>query len=378
MARRRGHRKSYHQKYSRRYQRGIPVGRYVLTLTILAAFAWWLVPGAKEGPEEEVALAAAGNATMGEPVAKSLPPLRAKSNPSSHTEQTRKRVADRPEPSTVQPSVEAERIDRSPAQGNAKATKTSDQVAKGAAGDHVLSGDQAMARGDIISARAHYSRAVLDGIAGDSLERVRSELTKIGQESILSSRVMAQDPMVSRYRIKSGDTLGKIAKAHKISADLLASINGIKNVNKIRAGQEIKTIQGPFRAMVRKHDYSMDIFLGDAYVKHYQVGLGADDGTPTGVWKVGTKLKNPTYYPPRGGQMIAADDPTNPLGERWIALEGIEGDAVGATRYGIHGTIEPESIGKSMSLGCVRMYNRDVEELYSLLVENHSIVEIMD
>ena len=70
----------------------------------------------------------------------------------------------------------------------------------------------------------------------------------------------------------------------------------------------------------------------------------------------------------RGGQ--------NPLGERWIGLEGVSGEALGQKRYGIHGTIAPESIGMSVSLGCIRMYNEDVEALYTYLVEKHSTVEI--
>ena len=73
---------------------------------------------------------------------------------------------------------------------------------------------------------------------------------------------------------------------------------------------------------------------------------------------------------------MAADDPKNPLGERWIGLTGIEGSAVGQERYGIHGTIEPESIGKNTSMGCIRMRNEDVEFLYRCLIEKHSTVTV--
>ena len=66
----------------------------------------------------------------------------------------------------------------------------------------------------------------------------------------------------------------------------------------------------------------------------------------------------------------------NPLGERGIALEGLAGEALGQQRYGIHGTIEPESIGQEASLGCIRLFNEDVEELYTYLVEKHSTVII--
>ncbi|MGD2109511.1 MAG: L,D-transpeptidase family protein, partial [Phycisphaerae bacterium] len=205
---------------------------------------------------------------------------------------------------------------------------------------------------------------------------LRAELTRLGNDTIFSPRIFPDDPFVDRYIIKPGDTLGKIAKTLKISPDLLAEVNGIANKNLIRAGQTLKTVKGPFRLVVHKPTYTMDVYLDTTFVKHFKVGLGADDSTPTGEWRVATKLTNPTYYPPRGGQIISADDPTNPLGERWIGLEGVKGEAVGQHRYGIHGTIEPETIGRSVSLGCIRLYNEDVEDLYTYLVEQHSIVEV--
>jgi lipoprotein-anchoring transpeptidase ErfK/SrfK len=118
----------------------------------------------------------------------------------------------------------------------------------------------------------------------------------------------------------------------------------------------------------------MDIYLQDTFVRQYQVGLGANDSTPTGEWLVGTKLVNPTYYPPRGGRIISAGDPQNPLGEHWIELIGVSGAARGQSRYGIHGTIAPESIGKSESLGCIRLLNEDVAEVFTLLISKKSKV----
>ena len=240
----------------------------------------------------------------------------------------------------------------------------------------IKAGEQALTRDDLVAARMHFSEAVSLGPNGPELTRLRTELTRIGNETIFSPRVFESDPFVEQYIIQPGDALGTIAKANKVSAGLLAAINNLHNVNLIRAGQTIKIIKGPFHAVVRKQDFSLDVYLGNIFVKHFKVGLGADDSTPTGEWRVGTKLVNPTYYPPRGGDVIASDDPKNPLGERWIGLIGVGGGAEGQMRYGIHGTIEPESIGQSLSLGCIRMYNEDVELLYTYLVEEHSTVTV--
>jgi lipoprotein-anchoring transpeptidase ErfK/SrfK len=240
----------------------------------------------------------------------------------------------------------------------------------------VEAGKQAMERGDLITARTHLSEALRLGVKDSELPLVRAELTRIGAETILSGSILTDDPLISRYIIKPGDTLGKVAKAQKVSPELIARINGIADVNRIRAGQTIKIIHGPFDAVVHKRDHVLEVYMGSTLVKHFTVGLGADNGTPTGEWRVGTKLVNPTYYPPRGGKIVSADDPTNPLGERWIGLIGLSGEAVGQERYGIHGTIEPDSIGRSVSLGCVRMHNEDVAILYTYLVEKHSKITI--
>ena len=58
-------------------------------------------------------------------------------------------------------------------------------------------------------------------------------------------------------------------------------------------------------------------------------------------------------------ETIPGGDPRNELGSRWIGFK---------PSYGVHGTIFPESIGKAESHGCVRMNNKDVEELYGLVV----------
>lgn len=240
------------------------------------------------------------------------------------------------------------------------------------------SANRALASGDRVLARAHFSEAMNLGLAGDDEQEARRQLRMLGRDTVFSPSCFENDPFVNYYTVKPGDSLGKIATAHDVTADLLARINNITDVNRIGAGQRLKVIRGPFHARVWKSTHTIDIFLGTVFVDHFKVGLGADDATPTGEWVVKNKLTNPTYYPPRSGDIVAADDPTNPLGERWIGLEGVNGNAVGQMRYGIHGTVEPDSIGRNASLGCVRLYNEDVEFLYDLLIVNKSKVEIRD
>ena len=237
-------------------------------------------------------------------------------------------------------------------------------------------GMQASTKGDLIKARNHLNDAFRLGLSRDEMIEARAALTRIGNETIFGPTIVEGDPFVSRYTIQSGDSLGKVATKYAITDDFLAAINGIADKNRIRAGQNIKVVHGPFNAKIDPTTFIMDIYLQDTLVRNYKVGLGEHGSTPPGRWQVGDKIVNPTYHPPRGGKIILADDPENPLGERWIQLKGIAGKAVGQTSYGIHGTIEPDSIGRNKSMGCVRMHNEDVAEVFTYLATDKSVVDI--
>ncbi len=255
---------------------------------------------------------------------------------------------------------------------------TKPQVEAPRADDVLAAARRELAAGDVVLARAHFSEALNHEAlsAADKIE-VRAALRKLGRETIFSSAAKPGDPLAEYYTIVPGDSLYKIAKRYDITADLLARINNIKDINRIQAGRRIKVVKGPFHARVTKSTHTLDIFIGNTFVDHFSVGLGSEDSTPLGAWVVQNKLKNPTYYPPRGGKILSADDPENPLGERWIGLQGVGGQAVGQMRYGIHGTIEPESIGQNASMGCVRMLNDDVAILFEMLIEQKSTVDIV-
>lgn len=265
--------------------------------------------------------------------------------------------------------------------GDAPTATTAEAKPDAARARELLSeGRKALTANDWIAARAYINQAIAAGLDGAELDQARADLTRINMETVFSPRVLPDDRLVQRYIIQSGDSLAAIAKEFDVSADFLADINGIKNKNLIRAGQTIKVVQGPFHAEVDAAKFTLTVYIGEersrTFMKQFSVGLGADGSTPRGTWKVRNKLVDPTYYPPRGGSIIAADDPENPLGERWIGLEGVAGEAVGQQRYGIHGTIEPDSIGRNASMGCIRLYNEDAEELYDLLIPGKSLVHI--
>jgi hypothetical protein len=95
----------------------------------------------------------------------------------------------------------------------------------------------------------------------------------------------------------------------------------------------------------------------------YSIGIGKPNfPTPTGNYKVITKIINPNWenpYKPAGESKIKAGK-ANPLGTRWIGfVRNNNGE------YGIHGTNNPLSVGNYSSHGCIRMKIKDAENLFA-------------
>jgi lipoprotein-anchoring transpeptidase ErfK/SrfK len=236
--------------------------------------------------------------------------------------------------------------------------------------------------GDLLAARKTLNDALLAGSADP--ENLKKQIAQINQTLVFSPKHFANDPYGGVYTVKPGQKLGQIANEHVITWQLLLRLNGMSDPRKLRAGQSLKVLQGPFHAVVSKSKFTLDIYLGSPnepgsmYITTYGVGLGKDDSTPTGTWMIKDKVTHPTYYSPRGEGVIAADDPKNPLGPYWLGLTGTDGHAIGKSSYGIHGTIEPDSIGKMSSMGCIRLHNEDIALVYELLVEGKSTVIVKD
>ena len=241
--------------------------------------------------------------------------------------------------------------------------------------------------GDLVAARILYSRALMDGkLMPSEQQTVREQLTKVNEDLVFSTKVTKEDPYVDSYAVKGGDSLVKINQRNNLGPDwrLLQRINRMSDPGRLREGQKLKLVKGPFHVIVHKSAYRMDLFMGPAdkqnewlYIRSFTVGLGEGNSTPVGSFAIrrGAKLVNPYWVNPRTGERFDADDPKNPIGEFWIGLEGV-GESISATGYGLHGTVDPDSIGKQKSMGCVRLGNEDIAFLYELLGEGCSTVKI--
>lgn len=242
--------------------------------------------------------------------------------------------------------------------------------------------------GKLLEGRSALSRLLNSNRLGAQQQaRVRTEMARINESLIFGDRLVPGDPMVEIYTIKSGDNLIRVGKLYKITSDVIAHVNGLTNKNRIWAGQKLKVVKGPFHAVVDKSDFRLDMYLDDPsgaggrmYVRSFNVGVGEGDSTPEGLWRVRGggvgKLVNPSWKNPRTDAFYGRDDPANPIGEFWIGLEGIDDQTRGLPGYGIHGTVEPDSIGREASMGCVRLLPDDIAFVYAILVEDFSTVLI--
>ncbi|MCL5045765.1 MAG: L,D-transpeptidase family protein, partial [Actinobacteria bacterium] len=113
--------------------------------------------------------------------------------------------------------------------------------------------------------------------------------------------------------------------------------------------------KGVLKIVINTYDRTLTLYADNKPYRVYGVAVGHPE-TPsqTGDWKIAAKRKN-------WG---------NGFGSRWMQL------SVPYGTYGIHGTNKPWSIGTATSLGCIRMLNPDVEELYEW-VEEGTPVEIV-
>jgi lipoprotein-anchoring transpeptidase ErfK/SrfK len=235
------------------------------------------------------------------------------------------------------------------ASGAAKSESTSPR-------EQLAQADAKLEEGEILAAHRLLSKLYWNH------KELRSQIQEKIDNTAKSIFFQSQPQFVEPYVIQPGDRLEVVAKKYQLSWEYLAKLNRT-DPRRIQSGQKLKVLKGPFGAVVELREFALTVHLQGYYVKRYPVCIGKDDSSPVGKFAVLNKVENPPYTGP-DGKVIAADDSANPLGERWIDL----GDS-----YGIHGTIDPDSIGKAESRGCIRMGDREIIEVYNFLVKGSEV-----
>jgi lipoprotein-anchoring transpeptidase ErfK/SrfK len=133
------------------------------------------------------------------------------------------------------------------------------------------------------------------------------------------------------------------------------------------SGREVVRFNPQFRAgevVVSFGDRRLYFVSRPGEAISYPIAIPREQDRWQGVTSISDKKVNPSWRPtptmlaenPRLPPWVPGGHPMNPLGVRALYL--------GASSYRIHGTDAPWTIGTEASKGCIRMYNRDVLDLY--------------
>ncbi len=271
--------------------------------------------------------------------------------------------------------------------------------------------DQVAIRTQVLLGRARFSPGVVDARQGTNLkhavaayQRAR-DLDETGVMDaatwrFLSAEPTSAQPAASVYTLNAEDVAGPfaddvgedfvklaalpngpqfttpleaLAERFHMSQALLKALN--PDVDLSVAGGRIIVVDDNPPAFAKGDVARVDVSNADAsafaydkadkLIAFYPATVGSTERpSPSGSYKVVGVARHPTYTydpsklkwgPRSAGKLVVKPGPNNPVGSVWIDLN--------APSYGVHGTPEPDKIGKTGSHGCVRLTNWDAESL---------------
>lgn len=158
-------------------------------------------------------------------------------------------------------------------------------------------------------------------------------------------------PVHGVYDSATAEAVKRLQKAMGVAATGKADQNiytllGGGEPDRPASGNKVTTPPGKPSIFIDTTKHTLTVMYNGEPFKKYPVCVGTEETpTPIGEWQVEYK----------------GSDWGDGFGTRWMGLNVPWGI------FGIHGTNKPWSIGGAESHGCIRMFNRDVEELYSYI-----------
>ena len=279
-------------------------------------------------------------------------------------------------PGTVTvPETKKELKQEAGTKGSGKKTST-----KSAAENKIISGNCTLAEEHLKYDRpAQAKEAALKVLAAGIDEDDPIWVRAVAVLNKVNSLVISTDipsPEKESYVIQKGDSLTKIASDSNTTLDLLMKSNELNPSNPVlRPGKTLKIFKGNWKVEVSKKRFKLYLYNAENLFKVYSIGIGKREKTPAGTFEIDVKKREPVWS--KDGKQIPYGSKDNILGTRWMSLKPASVANPGLKGFGIHGTWESGDIGRENSVGCIRLNNDDINELY-MIVPLHTTVIIGD
>ncbi len=351
---------------------------FLAVAAITAAAIYALVPGKKV-----------------EPVRKTTEPLSQKNSPDEKntvaekifTDAEKKTVSEKDSKEdtgkiTALPEIKPDTVPTPAEKSNDNMSSLSDRKGEVSAGDLPQEKDKAELTGSV-SADAEknlkelLSQGDLSGAAeivgatasGSADRAVLGKLFTDKQREIFFRRNTAFRSKSVTHRVVSGDNLSVLAKRYHTTLQMIRRKNKLKSSN-IMIGQKLEIIPGPWRIEITKKSRLLTLFRTvdgkEQIFAVFEVGIGRKNSTPAGKFVISHRRFHPVYRD-KHGRVFDYGSKGNQLGEAFLALALPKAPDKPFRGYGLHGTGDEDSVGRSLSNGCVRMHNDDILMLYYLV-----------